>query len=218
MTVTFDHMKKIKVWDLSTRLWHWSLVIIITVLAISGLNEQGSDSLHQVSGLVLMALIGWRIIWGIWGSESSRFIVFLKAPLSIWQQRKIKQRHHIAGHSPLAGYMVLALILTLSTQIIIGFLLSDFSLFSELLPRSVLKILKEIHSVVAYTLFGLIALHIAAILLYQSRGYKLVQAMISGWQLTDLQAPTIASTKLSVVTLLLSLTSVVVLIAFSWFI
>ena len=70
--------QKVRVWDIPTRLFHWSLVLSIGFMWFSA--EQGGDWLawHLRCGLFILALLVFRVCWGLWGSDTSRFAQFVK--------------------------------------------------------------------------------------------------------------------------------------------
>lgn len=73
-------MNNIKVWDAATRIYHWTQAILFTALMITGLKATGP---HLQLGMILFTLLVWRLIWGVVGSETSRFKQFVKNPKKI---------------------------------------------------------------------------------------------------------------------------------------
>lgn len=55
-------IRRVKVWDLPTRLFHWALVLLIIVMGLSG--ELGQLLIHMLVGPAVIALILFRLIWG----------------------------------------------------------------------------------------------------------------------------------------------------------
>jgi cytochrome b len=59
---------RVPLWDLPTRLFHWSLVLLIA--AAWWTQEQADDSdLHARIGYTVLTLVIWRLLWGLFGSE-----------------------------------------------------------------------------------------------------------------------------------------------------
>ncbi|WP_041793727.1 cytochrome b/b6 domain-containing protein [Pararhodospirillum photometricum] len=102
----------LRIWDLPTRVFHWSLVVLLLLLYISGdLMEQ--VSVHMFLGKVTVALVIARIIWGVVGSETSRFSSFLKGPKDVKAYiDTVKSGGHWQGigHNPAGAYMMLGLL------------------------------------------------------------------------------------------------------------
>ena len=64
----------IKVWDLPIRVFHWSLAITLCVSAYTGLTGGFTEmDIHMQSGMVALALVAFRIGWGVLGSHYARF-------------------------------------------------------------------------------------------------------------------------------------------------
>ena len=66
------------VWDLPTRVFHWTLVVCSSRLA-TGDPDRFRD-LHVYFGYVVLGLICFRIFWGLAGSRYARFKAFLYGP------------------------------------------------------------------------------------------------------------------------------------------
>ena len=98
------------VWDLPLRLFHWLLAVCVIAGIISGKME--ALSVHQHTGMAVMGLVLFRLIWGFSGSQTARFARFIR-PVSevieIIQQIKHGKADKRAGHSALGGYAVLYL-------------------------------------------------------------------------------------------------------------
>ena len=60
-----------RIWDLPLRLFHWGLAISVIGAIMSA--KIGVLVVHERFGLAVMALVGWRIIWGFVGGHHARF-------------------------------------------------------------------------------------------------------------------------------------------------
>ncbi|WP_028025137.1 cytochrome b/b6 domain-containing protein [Enterovibrio calviensis] len=172
-----------KIWDLPTRIYHWLQALLFTCLAMSGFFAVGP---HEKFGLLLATLLAWRIIWGFVGSETSRFRQFIRSPKSVVRYIKGEQEHNGIGHNPAGGWMVIIMLALLITQCFIGLSMGGY-FDAYLHDDSILydmDLLITLHVAFAYTLLGLVALHLSAIMVYNLRGKPLVKAMITGTQTT----------------------------------
>lgn len=171
-----------KIWDLPTRLYHWLQVIIFFGLIISGYNGQGP---HVQLGLGLLTLIIWRILWGITGSETSRFKQFLRSPKVILDYFRGNSQTGV-GHNPAGGWMVISLLLCLLLQCISGLVLAGFAdnlpLAAAWLTDGVFDVFALVHSLLFYLLGLLVCAHVAAVIIYKFCNKPLVLAMITGHQ------------------------------------
>lgn len=172
------------VWDLPTRLFHWSLVILVALAWWSA--EQGLDDLHLWVGYAVLFLLLFRIGWGFIGSSTARFAAFVRGPEAI--ARYVRDRFHwpLPGHAPLGAWSVVALLALLLIVVGTGlFALDQDGLFggplAHLVSIGASDIAYELHEELFNVLLALIALHVAAILLYRVLlGRNLLGPMISG--------------------------------------
>ena len=68
------------IWDLPLRIFHWGFAA--TTLAAWYTAEQGADlvEIHMKLGFVALALITFRVLWGLIGPKHARFSQFLPSP------------------------------------------------------------------------------------------------------------------------------------------
>ena len=103
---------EVRVWDPFIRVFHWSLVVLFTVAYLTG---EESDALHEWSGYAILVLVGARIVWGLVGSRHARFSDFLRGPSVAFGYLKglvTGNARNYLGHNPAAGWMVIALLLS----------------------------------------------------------------------------------------------------------
>jgi cytochrome b len=177
----------VKLWDLPTRLFHWSLLILIAVGWWSS-TEDGDMALHFRCGYAVLALLLFRLSWGVMGSSSARFAGFIASPravLSYLVRIKNKDAVHHIGHNPAAGWMVLALIGTVFFIVVSGLLSNDDMMlegpFANDVGKSISDLATAWHEQNFYGLLGLVAVHIAAILAYLFfKQENLLRPMLTG--------------------------------------
>lgn len=176
---------KVYVWDLPTRLFHWLLVGSVTTSLAAG--ELGYMDIHVISGHVVLALILFRLGWGFIGGRHARFTDFVRGPATVLAYARElvtgKHRWH-AGHNPMGGWSVLALLFVLAVQAGTGLYANDDILTEGPLASTVTKSLSNtltyVHHLSSKALYTLIVLHLAAITFYAVKGDDLVRAMIVG--------------------------------------
>ncbi|MEZ8169072.1 MULTISPECIES: cytochrome b/b6 domain-containing protein [unclassified Vibrio] len=171
-----------KIWDLSTRLYHWTQAALFMGLMASGISGNGP---HVQLGLALMTLIVWRLVWGWVGSETSRFRQFLRSPKSVVRYLLGKEKEK-PGHNPAGGWMVVTLLSALTIQCVSGLALAgllDHLPYANIwLNDSVFSSLENIHLTMIKVLPTLIAVHVLAVLFYKLRSKPLTWAMVTGFQ------------------------------------
>jgi len=104
-------------WDLPTRVFHWTLVLLIAGawLTFEYSEELGDPRLvwHHWNGLALLTLIVWRILWGFAGPAKARFTSFVRGPAAIVQYAcdlATGTPRRFLGHNPAGGLVVVVLI------------------------------------------------------------------------------------------------------------
>lgn len=194
MTVPSRTHATVPVWDLPTRLFHWTLLALIVWAWISvTYAEQLGDTLlvyHRANGLAILTLIVWRILWGFTGSSTSRFGSFLRGPAAIVGYAGGLVRGNgprYLGHNPLGALMVVALLATVAAIAALGlFAVDDNDLVGgplyALVGESANVSLTRRHDQIFHTvLLPLVLLHIAVNSLYTLvKREPLVQAMVTG--------------------------------------
>lgn len=162
---------KLKVWDLPVRLFHWLLLVLVGFSWWSG--EQGGDRMqwHSWSGCAILTLVLFRIGWGFIGSDSARFVSFVRGPrASFAHLRSVLKRQPQAclGHNPLGGWMIMTLLLVLLVQVVTGLLGNDDSDYeaplSHWLSHDTSSLMTALHAYGFDLLLILVGLHIAAVL------------------------------------------------------
>ncbi len=109
--------QRVRVWDLPTRLFHWFLVLLVTVgVASAYLAPEWWMDLHIGAGYGVVLLIVFRLIWGVVGSEYSRISNFSYSPGETFRHLHglaMLRPPHYLGHNPTGALMVFALFLVL---------------------------------------------------------------------------------------------------------
>src|ERR1700687_2482285 len=102
------------VWDLPTRTFHWTLVVLVGTDLFLISPRGGLHALvHFIAGYTIAGLILFRLAWGFVGSPRSRFADFLYGcpvvkPYAV-RLLRLDPPHSI-GHNPLGGWMIVLLI------------------------------------------------------------------------------------------------------------
>ncbi|OGB00393.1 MAG: cytochrome B [Burkholderiales bacterium RIFCSPHIGHO2_12_FULL_61_11] len=188
-------LNKVRVWDLPTRLFHWALVICVTGQAITGMAGGDAMVWHLRLGHSVLALLLFRIIWGLVGGRWSRFSAFIYGPTSIINYLKGQGKpEHGVGHSPIGAASVFAMLGFLLAQVGSGLFSDDEIAFSGPLTRFVsnatVSLASHYHaSIGKWVLLALVLLHLAAIIFYLHRKRNLVGPMLHGDKLLDFDAP-----------------------------
>lgn len=181
-----------RVWDLPTRIFHWSLLLCIVGLFIT-VNLGGNwMQWHFRFGYAVFTLLLFRVVWGFVGGRWSRFASFIYAPSTVVAYLKGRgQPEHSVGHSPMGAGSVFAILGFLLMQVASGLFSDDDIAFQGPLAKLVSSARvssatwyhKEVGSKV---LVALIFLHVVAIFYYL---YKKKQNLITPMLQGDKQLP-----------------------------
>jgi len=175
--------RRILLWDLPLRVFHWSLVAAVITAVVTG--ELGGPWMawHGRAGLLIVGLLVFRTVWGLVGSATSRFRQFVPSPASVLAY--LRGRWRGVGHNPLGALAVFALLGLLSTQAVTGLFGNDDIAFAgplnHLVDDPLGARLTGWHRVLADGLFALLALHLLAIAFHVLvKRHRLIRPMVSG--------------------------------------
>ncbi|MGJ7582092.1 cytochrome b/b6 domain-containing protein [Variovorax sp. RHLX14] len=166
--------RAVKVWDPLVRLLHWGLVASI---AITWIASEAWLRAHEIAGYVALGIVAVRLVWGFVGSVHARFGDFVRRPSTVWRYsvdvaRSREVRH--LGHNPLGGWMVLALLASVAVTGFSGWLYTTDRFWG-------LAWVDLLHRTSAWTMVGLIVLHLVGVLFTSLRHREnLVASMLSG--------------------------------------
>lgn len=216
------------VWDAFVRCFHWSLVTFFAISVISG--KVGGEWIvwHMRSGYVILALVTFRLMWGFVGGEYARFTSFLTGPIRSLKFAKglLGEEHEaVIGHNPVGGWMVVALLVLLATQAVLGLFSNDEIATTGPLARYVSDetsiTLMSRHRNIGDLLLILVGVHIAAVLFHVFvKKEGIVRAMFNGRKdlpptlATEAHAARKASYPLGFIVLSIAIAAVV--IAVNW--
>jgi len=167
---------------LPVRLVHWLLAALIAFSWWSVHNHH--TDWHIWSGIAILTLLLFRLLWGLVGSSTARFASFVRGPRAI--AAYLRGEWSGAGHTPLGALSVVAMFLAVAVQVSLGLISEDedglyAGPLSALVSIDASDKARDIHEFwFEYVILPLIVLHVAAILFYRLRGRRLTKAMITG--------------------------------------
>ena len=179
-------MNAVRIWDLPTRLFHWSLAICVIALVVTA--KVGGDAMnwHFRLGYAVFTLLLFRLVWGLVGGRWSRFASFWPTPGRL-------SRHFggrataadTAGHNALGALSVFALLAVRAVQVGTGLFTDDEIAFAgpltPLVSGDTVSTASRWHGGWGqYLVIGLVALHVLAIVAYLIRRKNLITPMLTG--------------------------------------
>ena len=164
----------VRVWDLPTRAFHWLLAATVIGSVVTAKIGGNAMAWHMRLGLLALALLAFRLVWGFVGGYWSRFASFVYPPASVAAYLRGDSGpggRFDVGHSPLGALSVFALLLLLMAQVATGLVADDEIATTGPLNRFVssalgLRATSWHNTFGQYLIITLVVLHIAAVLFY----------------------------------------------------
>lgn len=168
--------QRVLIWDAPVRVFHWLLVVSFAGAYLTAESERWR-LLHVTLGYTMAGLVGFRLLWGLFGTRYARFAEFVRGPGTVARYLGSLLRgqpEHYAGHNP-AGAVAIVALLALSAAAAA----SGWAVYNEAGGEW----LEEVHEAAANLMLALVFVHIAAVLLSSWLHHEnLVGAMISGYK------------------------------------
>jgi len=187
--------RAVKIWDVPTRLFHWTLAL--AVLAAYLAHDFLTIQRHMQIGYLVLTLVAFRLVWGVVGSETSRFWNFVPTPRSTagYVRGLLRGRPpKTVGHNPLGSMLIYLMLVLVAFQATTGLFAND-AIFSEgplakLVSDDTSDLLTDWHEQSFWILVGCIAVHVTANSLYELVFRQpLIRAMITGTKPVPAEAP-----------------------------
>lgn len=185
-------MRRIRVWDLPLRLFHWALALLVIVCFLSGWNGGNWMVWHGRAGIAIVGLLAFRLVWGMVGSTYARFATFVRGPGSILDY--LRGQWCGAGHNPLGALSVLGMLAVLIFQAGTGLFGNDDISFNgplyALVSKDTSDWLVGWHRQSSWLALTLIGLHLGAIGYYRFfRRDDLITPMLNGRKIFCVECP-----------------------------
>ena len=146
---------------------------------------------HFYIGYLVLGLMLFRYFWGFVGPASIRFRSLFPTPAQTLQYlKKIGSREAsgIPGHNPLGALSVIAMLLAITAQAVIGLFAESEDFFeygplAEYVSQATIDQMTGWHRFNADIILILVVLHVGAILFYLLwKQENLIMPMINGWK------------------------------------
>ncbi|MBW4052542.1 MAG: hypothetical protein HIU85_13985 [Proteobacteria bacterium] len=115
---------RIRVWDLPTRLSHWTTVILFGVCWWTAQSDH--MEWHRIAGYGVLGAVLFRLAWGFCGGQTARFRDFVRGPAATFRYvRKLfggggDESPPPLGHNPLGALSIIVMLGLLLTQTTLG--------------------------------------------------------------------------------------------------
>lgn len=163
-------MRKTLVYDWPLRIFHWlfaGLFLGSFIIAKTLDDESVVFSFHMLFGLMMGALVIWRLIWGFVGSKYSRFSSFNLHPIDLKNYflgilNGSKKRW--SGHNPASSWAALIFFGLALGLVGTGYLMSQGGKES----------FEDVHELLSHAFLVVVILHIAGVILHSLRHRDLI--------------------------------------------
>jgi cytochrome b len=184
--------RRVKAWDLPTRLFKWSLVVLV---ATAWITNQGGDAWirwHIWNGYAILILLVFRVFWGFAGSSTARFSAWVSWPWRAFSYAADLARGRgrpYLSHNPLGAWMIILLLAMVAAQAVTGLFTADsnglaggpFANLDFGDPTPLQRFMSRYHHWLYYVLLMVATVHVAVNLIYQfAKNDPVIQAMITG--------------------------------------
>ncbi len=166
--------RRILVWDVPTRLFHWLLAISFVGGLATGDSERYRD-LHVLFGATMLVLIVFRLAWGLVGTRYARFGSFAFGPGALLRYltslATLRSTRYV-GHTPGGSWAIWTM---LALGILVG--ITGYAAYADAGGEWV----EELHGALAWALLGIVVVHVLGVLLSSAlHRENLIAAMITG--------------------------------------
>lgn len=166
--------QSVLIWDVPTRVFHWSLAGSFAGAFYISDSERYRD-IHVMLGYIFLALIVFRVLWGLIGTRYARFNSFWFSPGEVWAYTlSLLKRNsvHYLGHNPAGSVAIWLLLLSGLVSGVTGVMaLEDIGG-----DRVV-----EWHDLVSEGMLAIIALHVLGVVVSSvMHRENLARAMVTG--------------------------------------
>jgi cytochrome b len=191
---TVDTPSKVRAWDLPTRLFHWLLAALVLFAWVSWRYSEALGDpalkLHRWNGHAILVLVVWRLLWGLFGSSTSRFSAWLWWPWTAaaygWEILRGRTPLYLT-HNPLGSYMILVMLAAVTAQGVLGLFTVEHNDATagplyRLVSEERQKVITDWHVWFFYwVILALVPIHILANFWYGlAKKEPLITAMVTG--------------------------------------
>jgi len=178
-----------RVWDLPTRLFHWSFAAAF-ISAFASTSREWLLDYHVLSGALVLGLAAFRLVWGFSGNRHARFSQFVRG----WKETKgfVSALLRLSpakypGHNPAVAWVVLLMLLLAVVLAATGIAVYSGEEmrgpFVGVFSFDAAQKAALVHAVAAYSFLAVAAVHVTAALLHDLVWKEgLIFSMITGWK------------------------------------
>lgn len=185
-------LRREKIWDPVSRLWHWVFALAVVGNWLLGRFMTFDTILwHFWGGFFILALLAFRLVWGVVGPQPVRFAHFFPTPAAVLRQLRSffsRQPSAARGHNPLGALSVYAMLLVVLAQAVSGLFIESDDFFEAAplhgaVSRDVARFMSVWHHRLPVLILILVVLHVVVVFYYLLwKRENLIRSMIDGWK------------------------------------
>ena len=188
--------RRILVWDLPVRVFHWLLATAFVAAYVLSESERWR-LVHVTLGYTVLALVVFRLVWGFVGTRYARFRSFAYGPgAAMSYVRRLLRREpaEYVGHNPAGSWAIYGM---LALALVTG--ITGWLQYNEIGG----EVFEEIHEVVANAWLVLVLIHVAGVIASSlAHRENLPRAMVTGCKASETAEPAEGSRAMIAVLLL----------------
>ncbi|RQR86715.1 MULTISPECIES: cytochrome b/b6 domain-containing protein [unclassified Burkholderia] len=166
---------RILVWDAPLRVFHWLTAVAFAGAWLTAESERWR-LMHVAFGYTMLALVAFRVVWGVAGTRHARFSSFVRSPAAVFRYAlslaKGRPEHHV-GHNPAGAVAIVAMLAMTVVTGVAGWAAYTGSGAS----------FGDLHEGAANAMLALVAVHVAAVLVSSVvHRENLARAMVTGYK------------------------------------
>lgn len=159
------------VYDLPTRLFHWSFAaLFVGAFFIAKVfdDESAVYPYHMMLGMTMAFVVVLRILWGFFGSKYAKFSSFELSPSNLISYMKniFSGDKRWLGHNPASSWAAIVMMLLALGSATTGFLMSQ--------GRDSKEMFEDVHELFANAFVLVVIAHIAGIVLHTLKHKEMI--------------------------------------------
>jgi len=164
----------VDVWDAPLRLLHWAMAAAVLIAYFSA---NVFDTVHEIAGYTVLALVVLRVAWGFVGTRHSQFKSSVRPPrvvLRFLGQIARRQPGRYLGLNPAGAAMAIVLLALLAISVVSGWMQITEQFFG-------VDWVERVHTISSNAVLILAAVHVVGVVVMCAlQRENLVRAMITG--------------------------------------
>lgn len=128
MTDAATPRAQVLAWDFPTRAFKWTLVALVFMGWLSNKVGHSIPAWHKWNGYAILALIVFRLLWGVFGGSTARFANFVRGPRAVIAYLRgalTGASGRYLGHNPLGAWMTVVLLFVVGALAVAGLYAAD---------------------------------------------------------------------------------------------